>query len=76
MIILSLTVAVAVAACAWLVPSMGLMGAAHALQLSVAVQWIGATFLLWKAGSEIAATPADDSGLATSRENYVAAIRN
>lgn len=48
-VVLGLTVVVAIAACAWMVPSMGLMGAAHALQLSAVVQWMGSAYLLWRA---------------------------
>ena len=46
-------VAIAAAGCAWLVPGQGAMGAAHALQMSAAAQWIGGSILLWRTNRRI-----------------------
>ena len=52
-VLLACAVAIAAGGCAWLVPSQGAMGAAHALQMSVAAQCVGGSILLWRANRKI-----------------------
>lgn len=52
-VLLACAVAIAAAGCAWLVPRQGAMGAAHALQMSAAAQWIAGSILLWRTNRKI-----------------------
>jgi len=61
-------VAIAAGGCAWLVPNQGAMGAAHALQMSVAAQCVGGSILLWRANRKIEKCAVIENGYAASVE--------
>jgi O-antigen/teichoic acid export membrane protein len=67
-VLLVCAVAIAAGGCAWLVPGEGAMGAAHALQMSVAAQCVGGSILLWRANRKIEKCAVIESNYAASVE--------
>lgn len=67
-VLLAGAVVIAAGGCAWLVPSQGALGAAHALQMSVAAQCVGGWILLWRTNREIERNSVGDKAYAASVE--------